>query len=177
MPTSNLVIDFYDTTMDDFIQTFLQQTWYKNYLMWRGKGHGPKNYELHLQVSNWSCYLQKMVETLSNIASSSSLQSKMVGLEGEKRFRTCKQNFGNPLGFARDSHWKDRCFMILHNMSFLHHFLNVILLQTWDPILINVQMWHSFLQAKGTRPSILHVHVETYYIQTRWQSWTHKTKF
>jgi hypothetical protein len=47
---------------------------------------------------------KKMVEALRNIASSSSLQSKMVGLEREERFRTCKQKFGNPLGFARDSH-------------------------------------------------------------------------
>jgi hypothetical protein len=31
-----------------------------------------------------------MAKTLNNITSSSSLQSKMIGLEGEKRFGTCK---------------------------------------------------------------------------------------
>jgi hypothetical protein len=76
MPTSNLVIDFYGTTIDDLIRTFLQQTWYRDYFMGRGKGHGPNNYELHLQVSNWSCDLQKMVEALSNIASSLPLKAK-----------------------------------------------------------------------------------------------------
>jgi hypothetical protein len=106
MPTSNLVIDFYDTIIDDFIRTFLQHTWYRDYLIGRSKGHGPNNYELHLQVSNWSCDLQKMVEALSNIAFSSSLQSKLVGLGREQRFRTCKQKFRNPLSFAKDSHWR-----------------------------------------------------------------------
>jgi hypothetical protein len=32
-----------------------------------------------------------MVKTFSDIASSSSLQSKVVGLEGENKFATCKQ--------------------------------------------------------------------------------------
>jgi hypothetical protein len=45
-----------------------------------------------------------MVEGLRNIASSFSIQSKMVGLEGEERFNMCKQKFKTPLGFVGDSH-------------------------------------------------------------------------
>ncbi len=41
-------IDLYDITIGDFIQTLLQQTWNRDYLMGRSKGHSLDNYELHL---------------------------------------------------------------------------------------------------------------------------------
>jgi hypothetical protein len=47
-------IDLYDTITNDLIQTLIQQTWYKYYLMGRSKEHGLYNYELCLQTINWS---------------------------------------------------------------------------------------------------------------------------
>jgi len=60
MQSGKKSIDFYDTTTNDFIQTFLQQTRYRYYLMGRSKKHGFYNYELCLQAINWSSDLQKI---------------------------------------------------------------------------------------------------------------------
>lgn len=43
----NLLI-FYDTTTNELIQTLLQQTQYRYYLMGRSKKHGHYDYELCL---------------------------------------------------------------------------------------------------------------------------------
>jgi hypothetical protein len=116
----------------------------------------------------------------------------MVGLEGEERFNMCKQKFKTPLGFVGDSHWSDWdnflsfinmhwCFMILHNMSFLHHFLNVIMLQTCniDPC-ANVNPFDSSKLNNVWKQKSWNIHIRccgNKLHSNKMAYWTHKTKF
>jgi hypothetical protein len=50
----------------------------------------------------------KMVEAFIHLASFSSFQNKMVGLEGEEKFGTCKQKMGTPLRSIGYSHCSDK---------------------------------------------------------------------
>jgi hypothetical protein len=49
-----------------------------------------------------------MVEGFIHLASFSSLQNKMVGFEGEKKFGSCKRKLGIPPGSIGYSHCSDK---------------------------------------------------------------------
>jgi hypothetical protein len=97
-----------------------------------------------------------MVEAHNHLASSSSFQNKVVRLEREEMFGTCKQKLGTP-SFIGNSHHSDgnnffvlHChaslgLSILHNILCFHHLFNSNLLQTWHPLLREFHLDHKKL--------------------------------
>ncbi len=125
-----------------------------------------------------------MAKTLNNITSSSSLQSKMIGLEGEKRFGTCKWKIGIPPGSTRDSHWSNwnNFFVLDRHALMFHDFSQHVMLPSFSQSDSIANMGSNINQCanvtsippsqtifgnNGIGPSILHV-AKTNCIKIRW---------
>jgi hypothetical protein len=128
--------------------------------------------------------LWKMAEILNNIRSSSSLQIKTIGLEGGKRFGTCKWKFGTPPGSIIDSHWSDhnKFFCLSSTCTNVSSFFTTchasIVFTMWFYCRHGIQYWSIYNVASippsrtifgknGIGPSILHV-AKTSCIKIRW---------
>jgi hypothetical protein len=73
-------------TFDDYVWTFKQSTFYKQYLQGGPSGHGPNKNELLLRRAQVSHELIWLVATIENYRDGSSFMIHILHLEGEKVF-------------------------------------------------------------------------------------------
>jgi hypothetical protein len=96
---------------DDLVRALEQQTHYKMNLMGRLKGIGPNQMELRLRAAHRFGDPKKIAQVVINsILGVLCIYCRSIGLEGEKRFGSCKRNLNTMIGSPHDSHCLDKEF-------------------------------------------------------------------